>query len=800
MKPNNLKYNQMKKITALLIAILSMFTTLQLASSANVVLNVTVPNPTYEVWVVGSFNNWNNNLNKCTKVDATHYTITLDEATFVSGITKNNMYYKYLSGGGDWIYVEKDASGAEIQNRKYADTNGNDVVQKWIVYTPNIQPKPMNITIHTQTPIGTKECYIVGTFNNWAGPNAAIDSCKMIKTGINPNGTIKFEKTIYSPDVNKLIYHFCSGPDWSYEQKSPVGDFVYPELNPVVTEWKAIYNPANSGTIKINATVPTETQNVWVVGSFLGWDMAKAIEGTKNANGTFSFTIPNVIFIEYRLYNQLDWLHCEMDSATGLERTNRMASYPVDSVTNITVLKWNDIIDSIAPTAPSDLRITPINATTYYLSWQRSTDNTAIVGYEVYKDGVYYGVTSNLGLNISGLTACETQITVKAKDIAGNLSVSSVPLIVGSVQVSAGADQIITSGGTAWLSSEATVYAGVGTLRYKWTPSTGLNNDTVANPTATLTSDIVYVLTVTTPVGCTESDTVAIRISSMENPEIGIVGISSTNKNRIVWNKQVSTGIASYYIYRETNVSNVYVKIGSTSYDSLSIFIDEQSFPAVKSNKYKMSIFDRSGFESAQSNAHKTMHLSINKGQSSTWNLIWEAYEGFAVSTYNIYRGTSANNINFLDAVSGSSTQYSDIAAPTGDVYYQLEVISPTIISPTKAPFVIQKSKDSESTITSTLLSYSSSRSNIASNVIDGIHELEGDNNIKLYPNPVKNELRINFDGVTTYDVVNLIGQIVSTGNLNESKIVDTSNYLSGVYLMRLKSGNTYEYKKFVKE
>ena len=791
----------MRKLTSLSIAILSMFASLQFASSANVVLNVTVPNQTYEVWVVGSFNNWNNNLTKCTKVDANHYTITLDEATFVSGVTKNNMEYKYLCGGGDWVYIEKDALGAEIQNRKYADSNGNDIVQGWIIWYPPMPLLPMNVTIHTKTPIGTKECYIVGNFNGWAGPLAPIDSCKMKKTSTNPDGTIVFEKTIYSPDVNKLMYRFCSGPDWSYEQKSPVGDFVYPEVNPVVTEWKAIYNPANVGAIKINATVPTGTHNVWIMGSFLGWDMSKAVEGTKNTNGTYSFTIPNVISIEYKLYNQLDWAHGEIDPATGQDRANRMASYPADSVTNITVLKWNEIIDSIAPTVPGDLKITPLTATTYYLSWQRSLDNTAIVGYEVYKDGILYGITSNLGLNISGLTACETQITVKAKDIAGNLSVSSVPLIVGSVKVSAGADQIITSGGTAWLSSDATVYAGVGTLKYKWTPSTGLNNDTLANPTTTLTKEIVYILTVTTPAGCTKSDTVAIRISLMEKPEIGIVGISSTNKNRIVWNKPVSTGIASYYIYRETNVSNVYVKIGSTSYDSLSVFVDEQSLPAVKSNKYRMSIFDRSGFESAQSNAHKTMHLSINKGQNSTWNLIWEPYEGFAVSTYNIYRGTSANNINFIDAVSGSSTQYSDISAPTGDVYYQLEVISPTLISPTKAPFAAQKSNESESTIASALVSYSSSRSNIASNVINGTHELEGENkNIKLYPNPVKNELRINFEGGTTFDVLNLMGQIVSTGNLNENNILNTSNYLSGVYLMRIKVGNTFEYKKFVKE
>jgi hypothetical protein len=214
-----------------------------------------------------------------------------------------------------------------------------------------------------------------------------------------------------------------------------------------------------------------------------------------------------------------------------------------------------------------------------------------------------------------------------------------------------------------------------------------------------------------------------------------------------------------------------------------------------------MSIFDRNGLESALSNPHKTIHLSINKGQNNSWNLIWEPYEGFSASTYNIYRGTSVNNLNFLDATSGSSTQYSDISAPTGDVFYQLEVISPIVISPSKAPIPIQKSRDTENDRLSSLVSYSSSRSNIATNFIDGINELEGEsNNINIYPNPVKNEFVIDFAGGSTFEILNLMGQIVYSGNLNKSVIVQTRGLSAGVYLIRFKTGNVFEYTKIVKE
>jgi chitodextrinase len=321
-----------------------LFVTTKTGTTTGVTFKVTVPVGTYQCWIVGNFNNWNNNLNQMMRIDSTHYIVTLDESTFSPGVTKDSLQYKYLSGGGDWAYVEKDSVGGEIQNRRY--TTGVDIVGKWnVVYNPNILPLPMDLTVSVTTPAGTNECYIVGSFNNWEGPTA--QGCKMTKTRTNPDGTIVFSISGHTEDANKFIYHFCSGPDWTFEQKTPVGDFKYPIVNPVVTEWKAVYDPSKVGTIKIKATVPAGTQNVWIQGSFLGWDMAKAISGTKNNDGTFSFTIPNILSMEYKLFNQPDWNYAETDS-TGNIRANRTASYPADSITNITVLGWKQTADTLS--------------------------------------------------------------------------------------------------------------------------------------------------------------------------------------------------------------------------------------------------------------------------------------------------------------------------------------------------------------------------------------------------------------------------------------------------------------------
>ena len=414
----------------------------------------------------------------------------------------------------------------------------------------------------------------------------------------------------------------------------------------------------------------------------------------------------------------------------------------------------------------------------------------------------------------SGATGTSTSNTIQVnytKDaISGTLSVkghndggdgdsSSLSITVNQLPLVELRDTAVISGGSVPLSPTIT-YTGTGNLNYKWTPSTGLSSDNIAQPIATVIGRTSYTLVVTTPTGCSNSAHVTVNILPMAPPQIGIVGVTDSGKNRIVWNKPVTTGIASYFIYKETNSSNLFEKIGIVPYDSLSVFVDTQSFPDIKSDKYKLSIFDRNGMESPFSDAHKTIHLSINKGQNNRWNLIWESYEGFNVSTYNIYRGTNSGNLNFLDATSGSSTQYSDLSAPAGDVYYQLEVVSSNLINPTKAP-AMQKSKDSENSDGSVLVSYNSSRSNIASNSVSDVNDLDGDNtHINIYPNPVKDNFRIDFEGGSTFEILNLMGQVVYNGDLMKNTIVQTSSLSSGIYMLKFKTGKTYKYRKFIKD
>ena len=323
-------------------------------------------------------------------------------------------------------------------------------------------------------------------------------------------------------------------------------------------------------------------------------------------------------------------------------------------------------------------------------------------------------------------------------------------------------------------------------LHYKWTPSTGLSCDTIANPIAKISANMTYNYTVTSTAGCTiSSGSIYITYVKTAKPSITLVGVEK-NKNIIIWDKIAYTGVKGFNVYKETNITDSYLKIGFVPYDSAGTFIDTLSFPNVQSNRYKLSIIDKCGFETDLSNYHKTMHLSINKGVGTSWNLIWESYEGYTVSTYNIYRGTSADNITQIGTLSGSNTQFSDFSAPTGDVYYQIEALKSTS-STIKA---INKANSAIETV-----SYIS-RSNIATNAtsLSAINELKDISNaISIYPNPAAGKFDLfigeNLTPETKYYIYNMVGLVVKSDKIVSGKqLITLDNLSNGVYMLVVKS------------
>ena len=321
----------MKKNFTILIALLSMFAVTQSVSALT--YNVTVPAGTKACYITGEMNGWSTSATPLTKVDETHYTVDLPNATA-------EMKYQYLCGP-DWKYIEKTAEGAAIADRTWS---AMDVVAKWLeVFTLDER----DVTIEALVPADVKVLYIVGNFNGWSSPS---ETTKMTFVSEDINGKI-FSITIHSMDAKNMEFKFCAGPAWSYQQADPKANFVYGTTENstavVVNAFDGIFDPAKTGTINITATVPAGTDSIFIQGDFLGWDMKKAMKAVKNQDGTFSFSIPMVMKIFYNIYNKADWSYVEAD-ANGNKYPDRSATYPEDANISITVVAWQKSLSGVS--------------------------------------------------------------------------------------------------------------------------------------------------------------------------------------------------------------------------------------------------------------------------------------------------------------------------------------------------------------------------------------------------------------------------------------------------------------------
>jgi len=255
-------------------------------------------------------------------------------------------------------------------------------------------------------------------------------------------------------------------------------------------------------------------------------------------------------------------------------------------------------------------------------------------------------------------------------------------------------------------------------------------------------------------------------------PSICLTGVdSATNKNRIIWEKPLQSGIDSFFVYKETNVANIYSKIGATDYLDSALFIDVNSNPSVQSERYKIAIFDSCGTVSPLSEPHKTIHLTINQGSGNSYNLIWSHYEGIPFASYNIYRGTSLNNLTLLTTIQSNLNSYTDLNPPLGNVLYQIEIVSPVICDPTKS------------------MDFGSSRSNITDNNFGQLFSMI-DNYFSLYPNPANDQITINTDESLMgkeYSILDQVGKLVSKGSLiNANTTLSLNNFSNGMYTLQI--------------
>lgn len=174
---------------------------------------------------------------------------------------------------------------------------------------------------------------------------------------------------------------------------------------------------------------------------------------------------------------------------------------------------------------------------------------------------------------------------------------------------------------------------------------------------------------------------------TVSNPSIDYVTADfATGKYTIRWTnpEKIRPEAIGILVYRETAIANKYQLLAELPLDATE-YTDNGSTPDIMASRYVIA-YKLSFGRSCYSKAHQPVHVMINRGAGSSWNLIWGSYEGATIPQYRILRGNTPETLQCIAEVSGYTTSYTDNTAPSsGSLYYAVEsVLKPETMN---APF-----------------------------------------------------------------------------------------------------------------
>src|SRR5205823_4638986 len=232
-------------------------------------------------------------------------------------------------------------------------------------------------------------------------------------------------------------------PYWRQRSATTLADSTGPDTGAPSTPAGLTASAASSS--RINPSSLAATDNVGVIRYSVYRDGVQiaSVAGTSYANRglaaatTYSYTV----------------------AASDAARNASAQSSPVSATTKAP-------LDTQAPSIPTNLAASAITPTTLTLSWNAATDNVAVAGYRVYRNGTLPVSPSTTSAPITGLSAATTySFTVSAVDAAGNASALSAPL---SATTAASSDTTAPTTPTGLAASALTATS----LTLSWSPAT----------------------------------------------------------------------------------------------------------------------------------------------------------------------------------------------------------------------------------------------------------------------------------------------------------------------------------------
>uniref|UniRef100_UPI00404B6343 GEVED domain-containing protein n=1 Tax=Gelidibacter sp. TaxID=2018083 RepID=UPI00404B6343 len=417
--------------------------------------------------------------------------------------------------------------------------------------------------------------------------------------------------------------------------------------------------------------------------------------------------------------------------------------------------------DVTAPSAPTNLTASGTTQTTTNLSWNASTDNVGVTGYDVYRGATLIASVTGTTYQATGLTASTTYtFSVRAKDAAGNISSSSNTVNVTTLSPpdtqAPSAPTNLTASGTTQT-----------TTNLSWNASTdnvGVTGYDVYRG-ATLIASVTGTTYQATGLSPNTSYTFSVRAKDA-------AGNVSSTSNSVNVTTLVST--VTYCASQGNNTNDEWiqrVQLGSINNNSGNNggYADFTSFSTtlVKGTSNTVTITPAwSG----------TVYREAYR--------VWIDYNqdgDFNDSGEQVYNRTRTN----ASVVSGSFT------VPTSAVNgaTRMRVSMKYNASPTSCETFAYGEVEDYTVIIS------------ASGAKDETIRIVDSAELSVYPNPVKGSqlnLVLKNAEATEVTIYNMIGQVVSKQAFNTT--IDVSNLKGGIYIVEVIAGEQRLSKRFIKE
>jgi len=449
--------------------------------------------------------------------------------------------------------------------------------------------------------------------------------------------------------------------------------------------------------------------------------------------------------------------------------------YNKSSISNFVINQWKHVV-MVKNNMDYSIYIDGILDTTFTTTITAQSYLTGL------KFGTYWtgeeafnGKLDDFGIWNRALTPCEIQALYQS-------GTSSMTVNATSSTICSGLSTTLTASGAT---------------TYSWMPGSLSGNSVVVTPSTTTT----YTITGTDGSGCTSSTTTSVNVSIPPSAAPSQTNISCNGGSNGSTTIAVSGGAPGYsYLWNNGQTSATLSGLTAGTYTCT--VTDANSCSTITA----VTLSEPAAIAGIQSPA---ICVGDNYPVGSSTYTAAGTYTDILTATNGCDSTVTTNlTVNPLPSLAVAATDtnvcvYSSavslIAIPAGGTWSGAGIIGSTF-----SPAIAGAG--------TTIITYAYSDGNACSNtaniamLIDlctGINKFKNNTSFTVYPNPVSDELIIEFQGNknnTGFEIVNPIGQVIFNGNLLEKTLVQTSNFAPGVYLIKLKNGKSYEFKKIIKE